>query len=115
MPRRSRSRSVKSVFRSLKPYQLGVDIGAAAVFALVFGAMELRASGVFAVTVVVLLAVALGLRRLSPGLSLAVAWLAAFVQMGAGLQPFPSDIAILAVLYATAAYGSRLVFWLGFA
>jgi len=115
MPGAERSRSVKGVFRSLKPYQLGVDIGAAAVFALVFGAMELRGPGVFAVTVVVLLAVALGLRRLSPGLSLAVAWLAAFVQMGAGLQPFPSDIAILAVLYATAAYGSRLVFWLGFA
>src|SRR6478735_6685663 len=45
---------------------------------------------------------------------LGLAWLGAFVQMSFGRNPGFSDLAIFAVLYVTAAYGSRLVFWLGF-
>ncbi|MGL4256297.1 MAG: sensor histidine kinase, partial [Microbacterium sp.] len=50
-----------------------------------------------------------------PALALALAWLGAIVQMAFGRPPSPVDLAIFAVLYATAAYGSQLVFWLGFA
>lgn len=52
--------------------------------------------------------------RLSPALALVAAWLGAVVQMLAGFGPLPVDIAILLVLYATAAWGSRSVLWWGF-
>ncbi|PRB10833.1 sensor histidine kinase [Microbacterium sp. MYb62] len=53
--------------------------------------------------------------RLAPGLALAAAWVGAVVQMLAGFGPLPVDFAILLVLYATAAWGSRRVLWWGFA
>ena len=56
-------------------------------------------------------AVAVG--RLAPGIALAVAWVGAVVQMAAGLSPLPFNVAILLVLYATAAWGSRRVMWAG--
>lgn len=56
-------------------------------------------------------AVAIG--RLAPGIALAAAWVGAIVQMAAGLSPLPFNIAILMVLYATAAWGSRRVMWVG--
>ncbi|KFF60685.1 hypothetical protein JF66_02935 [Cryobacterium sp. MLB-32] len=46
----------------------------------------------------------LAVRRLSPGLALSIAWLTAIGQMLAGLPVLASDMVILAVLYATAAY-----------
>ncbi|MBF4503899.1 MULTISPECIES: sensor histidine kinase [unclassified Rathayibacter] len=49
------------------------------------------------------LSVALVLHRRSPGLALCVAWLGAFLQMGAGLMPSPADLAILVVLFGTGA------------
>lgn len=52
--------------------------------------------------------------RLSPGLALIAAWVGAVLQMLAGFGPLPIDIAILMVLYATAAWGSRTVLWWGF-
>lgn len=52
--------------------------------------------------------------RLAPGLALAVAWAGAIVQMLSGFGPLPIDVAILLVLYATAAWGSRVVLWWGF-
>ncbi|MFJ4997998.1 sensor histidine kinase [Microbacterium sp. NPDC088619] len=52
--------------------------------------------------------------RLAPGLALAAAWAGAIVQMLSGFGPLPIDIAILLVLYATAAWGSRAVLWWGF-
>lgn len=58
---------------------------------------------------------AVAVRRWSPALALGVAWLIAVLQMWWGLTPRWSDIAVFVVLYATAAYGSRFVFWLGFA
>ncbi len=58
-------------------------------------------------------AVAVG--RLAPGVALAVAWVGALVQMSAGLGPLPINIAILSVLYATAAWGATKTFWAGFA
>lgn len=56
-------------------------------------------------------AVAIG--RLAPGIALTVAWIGAIVQMAVGLGPLPINLAILGVLYATAAWGTTRVFWAG--
>ncbi|MEQ7005395.1 histidine kinase [Actinopolymorpha sp. B17G11] len=109
------------MLRRLKTYQLVVDLVVAALFAVVVAWPELVVgrtvsyNGVGTAMVVVLMAAAVALRRLSPGIALAVAWAGAIVQMGFGRPPSPTDVAIFAVLYTTAAYGSRVVFWLGFA
>lgn len=109
------------MFRSLKPYQLIVDVALAGVFALIALGSEFRGymngpTDVLAsVLTCLLMAGALGLRRFSPPLALGVAWLGAIVQMSFGRPPIVADLAIFAVLYATAAYGSRVVFWAGFA
>jgi signal transduction histidine kinase len=126
MPRHPLSRTVKAVFRRLKTYQLVTDVVVAGFFALTALVVELQlargwnaesaaAALLAAVLVTIILSAALALRRLSPGLALALAWLAAIIQMSFGRPPSPVDLAIFAVLYATAAYGSQLVFWLGFA
>ncbi len=52
--------------------------------------------------------------RLNAGISLSIAWITAIGQIGVGLPPNPANLAIPVVLYATAAYGSRLVKWAGF-
>lgn len=67
--------------------------------------------------VVVLVGMCAGLVfwRLNAGIALAVAWVTAAIQLVLGLSPDPSNIAIFVVLYATAAFGSRAVKWLGFA
>ncbi len=110
------------MLRSLRPYQLAVDLSVAVLFWFVAAAVEASllaaestAKLLAGVAVATLLAGALALRRLAPGLSLAVAWFSAIVQMTALLNPSPANLAIFAVLYATAAYGSRLEYWLGFA
>ncbi|WP_091035323.1 sensor histidine kinase [Microbacterium oxydans] len=53
--------------------------------------------------------------RLAPGWALAAAWAGAILQMIAGFGPLPIDFAILLILYATAAWGTRRVLWWGFA
>ncbi|MFB7894071.1 histidine kinase [Microbacterium sp. NPDC056044] len=115
------------MFRSLKRYQIVVDVSLAVVFFLVTWPIETLAvtgglQGSFApppslasLVNVLIFAGALAVRRLSPGLSLGIAWAGAVLQMGWGRPPGLADIAIFAVLYATAAYGTQLVFWLGFA
>ena len=118
------------MFRRLKTSQIVVDLIVAAVFFLIAwpiesvltsGAVGLEytlgsaGSVLFGLLIAGLFSAALALRRLSPALALGVAWLAALVQMGLGRPPSFSDAAIFAVLYATAAYGSRLVYWAGFA
>ncbi len=67
-----------------------------------------------ALTTVLGFTAALAVRRWSPVLALAVCWIAAIVQMLWAMPPRPADVAVFAVLYATAAYGSRPVFWSGF-
>ena len=52
--------------------------------------------------------------RLSPGWALVAAWAGAVLQMLAGFGPLPVDVAILLVLYATSAWGTRRVLWWGF-
>jgi signal transduction histidine kinase len=63
--------------------------------------------------VVGLMAGALAIRRMSPALALVVAWVGAIVQMLAHFPPDPANLAILAVLFATARYGTRRVRWIG--
>ncbi len=65
------------------------------------------------ITFVLCMGAALATRRLSPPIALAIAWLGAVVQMFGGFPPDLANLAILAVLYATAAYGSPRVKWLG--
>lgn len=125
MPRLPRSRSVTGVFRPLKPYQIAIDVTAAVLVVLtalaldvVFAMMRIEGSvgeRLPLVCIVLVLVAALSLRRASPGLALAAVWVAALIQMAFGMPPLVVDIAIFGVLYATAAYGSRVVMWLGFA
>lgn len=108
------------MFRPLRPFQLVVDVVIAVLFALVMVPLELSyttmdPSPLPGAAAALVFAVALAVRRLSPGLALAGAWFGAILQMGFSLGPRPSDLAIFAVLYVTAAYGSRVVSWLGFA
>ncbi|MGP3535905.1 sensor histidine kinase [Microbacterium sp. RD1] len=106
----------------LRPSQIVVDAVVAVLFALIAVPVEasllsLSSAGQLfaAVAVALILALALALRRLAPGLALGIAWVSALVQMLALLNPSPSNLAIFAVLYASAAYGGRIVYWLGFA
>ena len=108
--------------RPLQRYQLVTDLGLAALFGVlallvevVGDATQSFAGPLGAILVALALTAALAMRRLQPGLALILAWVGAFLQMGFGRQPSPTDLAIFAVLYTTAAYGSRRVFWWGFA
>ena len=53
--------------------------------------------------------IALAVRRRSPRLSLALAWVLAAVQMVSGVLPLSADTAIFAILYCSAAYGDSVV------
>ena len=108
------------MFRQLRPLQVVFDVLVALGFALVALPAELVTSAApgtewVAVVLVLIMAAAVAVRRLSPGLSLGVAWTGALLQMTAERNPGFVDIAIFAVLYVTAAYGSRVVFWAGLA
>lgn len=110
-----------ALFRELLPYQVATDVTVAGVFGLLCIPVELTVGGwvaesAFATVLMCLLfATALALRRLSPLLALGTAWIAAVAQMLMLRPPSFVDVAIFAVLYATAAFGSLLVYWLGFA
>jgi signal transduction histidine kinase len=99
------------MFRPLTPAQLAVDVSVAVVCLLLRTALGYPSLAM--VVVVVLMAAALAVRRLAPPLALAVAWLGALVQLSALLNPDVSNVAILAVLYATARYGGTTTKWLG--
>ncbi|ANF30771.1 two-component sensor histidine kinase [Leifsonia xyli] len=93
--------------RRLTRTQLTVDIVGAVlfeVFCLVVGEQD-RAAFV----VITVFAVAVALRRMSPAVALSLAWLAAVLQMTTGHSILVSDLGVLIVLYATAAYGDRVV------
>ena len=51
--------------------------------------------------------------RLSPPIALILAWSGALLQMGGGLPPLPIDVAIFGVLFATSAWGTKRMLWLG--
>jgi signal transduction histidine kinase len=95
-------------------YQLVPDAVAAALFVLLFGVLTGPAGGLV-IFAVLCFGVALAFRRVSPSFALSIAWLGAFAQMVAGRPADVYDVAILAVLYATAAYGTPAVRWYGLA
>ncbi|MFD4959735.1 sensor histidine kinase [Microbacterium sp. NPDC058389] len=118
------------MFRRLRTYQLVVDSSIALAFFVIAWPIEtVLAAGAFGVEyalgsaghvvfgglIAALFSFALAVRRLSPPIALGLAWAGALVQMGLGRPPSFSDVAIFGVLYATAAYGSRIVYWAGFA
>lgn len=110
------------MLRPLTQYQLVIDVVIAVLFGLAVVPSELLnpavahpVGGLAGAVVGLMFAGSLAVRRASPGGSLAIAWVAAVVQMALLLSPRPSDLAIFAVLYVTAAYGSRTVYWSGFA
>lgn len=67
------------------------------------------------VAVAVLMCGAVAIRRLSPALSLLVTWVGGILQMAFQLPPLAVNVALYVVLFSVAAYGSRLVMWLGLA
>lgn len=101
------------MFRKLKPHQLVVD----AVVALACFALELLwgFAGMlpFSAVALVGMAIALGLRRLSPAVALSIVWVTALIQVFFNIGPDISNVAIFPVLYATAAYGSSFIKWAG--
>jgi signal transduction histidine kinase len=82
--------------------------------AVLLGGLVLVASGrgldgPLSVVTVVGMTAALALRRLSPGLALAVAWVFAVFEMATLQVPDVSNAFIAGVMYTTSAYGSRRV------
>ena len=118
------------MFRPLTRPQLTVDIVVASLFAVfvlaatlvpgsssAFGSAFVNTHIALLVALVLIgvFSVALALRRRSPPLALAICWGGALLQMSFGLPPMPANVAIFAVLYTTAAYGTRRLFWTDFA
>ncbi|MCU1543689.1 MAG: sensor histidine kinase [Microbacteriaceae bacterium] len=110
------------MFRSLEKYQYGVDVLVAATYYVV--AVTLFGGNSYSYLDSVMgeagfafvaggYAVAVGLRRVSPGLALAVAWVFSVLQMALSIQPNVFNVATCLVLYTTAAYGSRMARNLG--
>ncbi|ODT38098.1 MAG: histidine kinase [Microbacterium sp. SCN 71-17] len=110
---------MRIALRPLFRYQLVVDLVAAGLFGLLSFLIELDPGNVLgnvgALVVVALFSAALALRRLQPGAALLLAWIAAIVQMSLQRDPSPVDLVTYAVLYTAAAYGTRRVYWAGFA
>ena len=101
------------MFRPLSSTQRTVDLAVAGGFFVLFalpGGIQ-----VDRMLITLVLAAGLAFRRWSPGIALGISWVGALTQMGLGMPPDPSDAAILAVLFATAAYGSNLVRWVALA
>ena len=70
-------------------------------------------SNPFSLVITLAMAVTMAFRRLSPATALALAWAAAAFEMLTLSTPQVSNLAICAVLYSSAAYGSPRVKWLG--
>ncbi len=100
------------MFRRLTTTQTVVDVVLGSVWFLVnalpvgFDARALVALG---------MGVVLAGRRLSPTLALLLAWAVALIQVAVGGGPLPADLAILPMLFACAAYGTRTLRWAAFA
>lgn len=102
------------MIRRLSTPQLVVDIVVpAAILLILFVPYLNRSDWAPGLVVLVVMCVALSLRRLSPALALGVAWAGSLWQVVSLMEPDPMSLAILPVLYATARYGSSTVKWAG--
>jgi signal transduction histidine kinase len=106
------TRSVRHVIRTVKISSLVVDISIAAICFLV--RVAITPSDPLIVIVTLGMAAAIAVNRLSPAIALGVAWVTVVIQLAAQVGPDISNAAVLIVLFATAAYGSRTVRWAGF-
>ncbi len=98
------------VFRPMLRAQIATDVVVAAVIGAFF--LVTRSDGwpdAVSTLVIVGLSSALALRRLAPGLALAVAWAVAVLQLVTWQPPDPLNALIGGVTYTTSAYGSRRV------
>jgi len=100
------------VFRTVSRRSVTVDVGLAVAFFL-FSVTVDASTDVALFLALIGFTAALAVRRLSPGLALGIAWISALAQMLAGLPVLVGNLAVLGVLYVTAAYGNRLVRWAG--
>jgi len=104
------------MFRVLRPHQYVIDIALALAYLLCgIAVLETNQSNIGPIGYVVILgyAAALGVRRISPALALAIAWFFSLAQMSLGLYPNLYNVATLMVLYTTSAYGGRVIRWVG--
>src|SRR4051812_49163781 len=99
------------MIRKLTPAQVTFDV----VVAVGWFVINAFTGGSGPMAVAFGMAIALALRRLSPTLALSFAWVVSLAQVAVGISPLPANVAILAVLYATSAYGSRTLRWIAFA
>lgn len=99
------------MFRTLKPHQLVVDFAIASVAFLLRGWLGFEGAPI--IVVVFGMAVTYALHRYSPLLSLIVAWTTVVLQLSFGLAPDFANLSILVMLFATAAYGDRVLRWVG--
>jgi signal transduction histidine kinase len=103
------------MFTRLTSSRVLIDGGLAFVF-FVVGVTVTAGAGTSTFLLVGALAVALAFRRISPWVALGVAWAAALYQMYfAEIQASWPDLAILAIVYAAAAYGDKTIRWIAFA
>jgi len=107
------------MIRRLQSYQYAVDGGLALLYFafayITFGGLYNYASHDQALLMLAVYALAIALRRVSPGVALGVAWIGSVTQIAYGVYPSFFNIATLLVLYTTAAYGGRVVRYLGLA
>lgn len=112
------------MLRRLQTYQLVIDALIGVFFFAVTGPLTLSLVGTFttletglsagaAIVLTAVFSAALTVRRLAPPISLGLAWFAAIVQMCFALPPLPGNLAIFAILYSVAAYGSQRLYWAG--
>ncbi len=101
------------MIRTLRPHQLAIDIVIASAAFLLRGLVGYYDVGT--IVVVLGMAITFAIHRLTPTLSLIVAWVTVFVQLNLGLAPDFSNLSILVMLFATAAYGDRAIKWVGLA
>ncbi|AAT89269.1 two-component system, sensor protein [Leifsonia xyli subsp. xyli str. CTCB07] len=105
--------------RRLSRRQLTLDIGGAIAFVPFCLLLDLSSAylrqegGRSTVVIVIVFAVAVALWRMAPAVALAIAWLGAVFQLTTGHNILVCDIAVLMVLYATAAYGDQVVRYAG--
>lgn len=103
---------VGAVLGFLLTTSLSLAAGAGGTFLSAWFGSQLVAVG-FSVIASAVIWGAAAVSRLSPSFALTLAWLGALVQMGAGLPPSAYDVGIFVVLFATAAWGSRRLLWIG--
>jgi signal transduction histidine kinase len=102
------------IFRRLPTSAVVLDALIAVVVGLVTLVFDLHANPL-SLVITLGMVIALVFRRLSPGLALGIVWATAAFEMLTLSTPQVSNLAICAVLYASAAYGTPRLRWVGLA